>query len=331
MLQTILPDTRAALKKLINADKPEEIAFVQNTAHALNLVAHSLPFKAGDNVVFTDMEYPANVYPWMNLERKGIESRIVPHRHGGLHLADLLEFVDERTRVVAASTVEFLTGFKNEIRDIGAFCRERGITFVVDGIQSLGAAPMDVQAYHIDVLAAGALKWLMGPAGIGFLYGRQELIEQMEPIFAGASSVVDSHNFLPYKLEFLPDATRFHVGAGNMVGMTGLLAAVNQLLDAGIENIERQTLYLTDLLISDLQSLRGVKILSDLTPHHRSAIVSFTTEQPTEAHKALLDAKVRCSLRADHHGTQYIRISPHGYNLEHEIHRVKEVLQTVLN
>jgi len=114
------------------------------------------------------MEYPANVCPWLNLERRGVEARIVPHREGGLALDDLEAHVDQRTRVVAASSVEFLTGFRNDLQSIGELCKARDIYFVVDGIQSLGVIPLDVREFHIDLLSCGGPKWLLGPCGEGF-------------------------------------------------------------------------------------------------------------------------------------------------------------------
>jgi len=162
--ETLDQDLRQVLGRLINAS-PEEIALVQNTAEGINIAAHAIPFQPGDNVIFCDMEYPANVYPWMNLERRGVEVRIVPNREGGLALDDLEATIDQRTRVVAASSVEFLTGFRNDLQSIGELCRAKGIYFVVDGIQSLGVIPLDVRKCQIDMLSCGGPKWLMGPCG----------------------------------------------------------------------------------------------------------------------------------------------------------------------
>ncbi|MBC8249414.1 MAG: aminotransferase class V-fold PLP-dependent enzyme, partial [Anaerolineales bacterium] len=273
--ETLDQDLREALGQLINAS-PEEIAFVQNTAEGINIAAYAIPFQPGDNVILCDMEYPANVYPWMNLERYGVEARIVPHREGGLALDDLKAYLDQRTRAVAISSVEFLTGFRNDLQRIGELCKSKGIYFVVDAIQSLGVIPLDVRECQIDMLSCGGPKWLMGPCGLGFLFCRQELIEEIKPAYAGATSVVDFLNFRDYNLTFLPDARRFELGTPNLVGMVGLLASVNLLLEVGIEEIRRWTLHLTDVLIEDLQE-RGYQIASCLRPEHRSAIVSFPT------------------------------------------------------
>jgi selenocysteine lyase/cysteine desulfurase len=316
-------DLRAVLAWLINATS-EEIAFVQNTSEGLNIIANALPLQPGDNVIFCDMEFPANVYPWMNLQRRGIEARCIPHDGGGLTVEALEKRADEHTRAVAASSVEFLTGFKNDLQALGTWCREHTAYFVVDGIQSLGAAALDVQACQIDFLACGAPKWLMGPAGQGFIYCRQELLNTLCLPFAGALSVVggdDPYSYRRYDLDPLPDARRFELGTPNVVGQVGLLAAVRFLMEIGIPAIERWTLHLTDVLIEDLQQ-RGYEIASNLEPRYRSAIVSFSVPGDIdEACRRLAGAKIVVSRRE-----QYIRVSPHCYNTAEEIARLGQTL-----
>ena len=313
-------DLRGALAQLINAT-PEEIAFVQNTSEGLNLAANALPLQEGDNVIFCDMEFPSNVYPWMNVQRRGVEARCIPHDGGGLTVEALEEHADERTRVVTVSSVEFLTGFRSDLAALGAWCQAHGAYFVVDGIQSLGVLPMDVRTAQIDFLSCGGPKWLMGPGGQGFIYCRKNLLDDLQPPLAGCISVVGWEDWRYYDLTFLPDASRFELGCGNFVGQVGLLAAVRLLMDVGIEAIERWTLHLTDLLIEDLQQ-RGYEIASNLDPKRRSPIVSFNVPGEVEvAYQKLNEANIIISQRE-----QYIRVSPHCYNTEAEIARVGEVL-----
>ena len=313
-------DLRAVLAWLINA-APEEIAFVQNTGSGLNIVANALPLQDGDNVIFCDIEFPSNVYPWMNLQRKGVEARCVPNDGGGLTVGALERYADAHTRVVAASSVEFLTGFRNDLQTLGIWCREHGAYFVVDAIQSLGAAPLDVRACQIDFLACGGPKWLMGPLGQGFIYCRHELLDDLTPPFAGSLSVVGWEDWRSYDLTFLPDAQRLEIGTPNLLGQIGLLTAVRFLMEVGVQAIERWTLHLTDLLIEDLQR-RGYHIASNLEQKRRSAIVSFDVPGDVdEAFKKLADAKIVISKRE-----QYIRVSPHCYNTEAEIARVGDIL-----
>lgn len=313
-------DLRGALAQLINGD-PEEIGFVQNTSEGVNIIANALPLEPGENIIFCDMEFPSNVYPWMNLERRDIEARCIPNDDGGLTTSALDTYADEQTRVVAVSSVQFLNGFRSDLPALGRWCRENGAYFVVDGIQSLGALPLDVQACHIDFLSCGGPKWLMGPAGQGFIYCRRELIDRLKPTFAGCISVSGWQDWRDYDLSFLPGARRFELGCANFVGQVGLLAAARLLLDVGIETIERWLLHLTDLLIEDLEQ-RGYEIASNLMPEHRSAIVSFTTpDGPSSAYEQLAAAGIVISKRE-----RYIRVSPHCYNTEGEVLRVGEVL-----
>jgi selenocysteine lyase/cysteine desulfurase len=316
-------DLRAVLAWLINAT-PEEIAFVQNTGEGLNIIANALPLQEDDNVIFCDMEFPTNVYPWTNLRRKGIEARCIPNDRGGLTVDALEKYADARTRVVAVSSVEFLTGFKSDLQALGTWCKERGVYFVVDAIQSLGAAPLDVRACHVDFVACGGPKWLMGPLGIGFVYCHHRLLNELMPPFAGSLSVVGWKDWRDYDFTFLPDARRFEIGTPNLIGQVGLLASVRLLMDVGIPAIERWTLHLTDLLIEDLQQ-RGYTIASNPARKRRSAIVSFGVPGDVdEAFQRLSDAKVVVSKRE-----QVIRISPHGYNTGDEIARVGQVLGNV--
>jgi len=318
--ETLSDDLRSMLAWLINGT-PEEIALVQNTSEGINIIANGLPLQPGDNVIFCDMEFPSNVYPWMNLQRQGIETRCIPHDGGGLTVEALERHADEHTRVVTVSAVEFLTGFKSDLQALGAWCQEHAAYFVVDGIQALGVAPLDVQACQIDFLACGGPKWLMGPKGQGFIYCRQELLDEILTPFAGCISVTGWNNWRDYNLTFLPDARRFELGCANTVGQIGLLAAVRFLMDTGIPAIERWTLHLTSLLIEDLER-RNYGIASNLNPNRRSAIVSFSVPgDADEAFQKLAEAKVIVSKRE-----QYIRVSPHCYNTEEEITRVGEVL-----
>lgn len=313
-------ELREALAVLINSD-PQEIAFVQNTSEGLNVVANALPLNPGDHVVYCDMEFPSNVYPWMNLERYGIEARCIPHDGGGLTVESLARYADDSTRVVAVSSVQFLAGFRSDLAALGAWCREHGAYFVVDGIQSVGVLSLDVRACHVDALACGGPKWLMGPAGQGFLYVRRDLLDELQPPFAGCVSVAGWEDWREYDMAFLPDARRFELGCPNVVGQVGLLAAVQLLLGLGMEAVEARARHLADVLVEDLRR-RGYWLLSNPLPAHRSSIVSFSVPgDVNRAYNDLLAADVVVSRRED-----FIRVSPHFYNTEEEVLRVGDVV-----
>ena len=317
-------DARSSVAALLNSS-PDEIAFVPNTATGISLIANGLPLKPGDQVLLTNMEYPANVYPWLNLAGKGVETRILPHRAGGMDTAMLEREVSDRTRVVAVSSVQFLSGYRADLAAMGAFCRQRGIYFVVDAIQSLGVIPMDVGEFQIDLLASGGWKWLLGPRGQGLMFCRKELIEELHPILTGAGGVIHEDDYLSYDMTFVSTADRFHVGMPNTNGIAGLGAAVDMLMDVGIAGIERRVLALTDLLIGALQE-RGYTLFSNTEPQHRSGIVTFAVPDAEALYDRLTAERVVVSCRWDASGTKYIRVSPHGYNNEQDIARLVEVL-----
>lgn len=309
------------ITRLINAARTDEIVLMPNTAMGINTAAVSLPLKAGDNVLVVDGDYPANIYPWLNLAARGILTKWVPQHNGGLDLDRLTARIDARTRVIALSTAMFATGFKNDIAAVGALCKERGIYFVVDGIQTLGAFPLDVQACHIDFLACGSQKWLLSVPGSGFLYCRHDLLRELQPgAYVGASSVVDPFNFLDYNFTPQPGAERFNLGTPNILGMIALQATVALLLEAGIERIAERVLHLTDIFIEDMQT-RGYRLISNLEPQHRSGIVIVEVPDAMAAYQQLLAGNVVTSARG-----AGLRIAPHFYNNEADLRRVGEVL-----
>lgn len=177
-LTDLTEEFKARIATLINARRPDEIVPMPNTATGVNTAALSLPLRPGDNVLIVDGDYPAMIYPWLNLAQRGVLAKWAPQHAGGVDLERLAARIDGRTRVIALSSAMFATGYKNDLQAIGALCRERGIFFVVDAIQTLGAFPLDVQACHIDMVTCGSQKWLLGPPGSGFLYCRHELIDQ---------------------------------------------------------------------------------------------------------------------------------------------------------
>jgi cysteine desulfurase / selenocysteine lyase len=220
--------------------------------------------------------------------------------------------------------VQFATGYRADLARLGHFCRERGIFFVVDAIQSLGQLPMDVRATGIDVLATGGHKWLCSPFGTGFAYVRRELIERMEPRWIGwtgmeACQSLDS--LVDYDWSFRRDARRFEGGTLPFDGFAGLAESVGLLLEVGVERIERHVLGLLDPLIGWLRETPEAEILSDLEPARRSAIFCFRLPRAEAVFQALRGAGVTCALREG-----AIRLAPHLYNSRAEIERVVEIL-----
>src|SRR5262245_55751986 len=168
-------EVRGLAARLLNSD-PLDVAFVKNTSEGIGIVAEGFPWRPGDNLVTAAEEYPANLYPWMNLAGRGVELRRVPSRGPRIEIDDLRAAIDARTRLVSLSTVEFASGFRNDLDVIGGLCRERGIAFFVDAIQGLGVFPLSVRHTSIDFLAADGHKWLLGPEGAGIFYIRREWV-----------------------------------------------------------------------------------------------------------------------------------------------------------
>ena len=299
---------------LINASS-EEIAFVKNTSHGLSLVASGINWRRGDEIVIADQEFSANIYPWQNLKRQGVKIKTVRSRKGRLLMDDFAKAVNPRTKLISISSVEYASGFRNDIASIGRLCRKKGILFCVDAIQSLGAIPMDVKKYKIDFLAADGHKWLVAPEGIGIFYCRRSLLKKLNLVLVGWNTVKDAANY--HKINFQPksNAGRFEEGTQNLIGIHALRSSIRLLQSIGIERIEKWNLHLTDLLLKGLKG-RGVRILSSTMPQDRSSIISFTTGNKVKDRALvnyLIKNKIIVSLRAD-----MIRLSPHLYNTPDE-------------
>src|SRR5262249_42624144 len=187
-------EVRRQAAQLLNAD-PLDVAFIKNTSEGIGIVAEGLRWRAGDNVVTAEDEYPANLYPWMNLAERGVELRRVPSRDGRILVDDVRAAIDGRTRIVSLSLVEYASGFRHDLIAVGQLCREKGVLFFVDAIQGLGVLPLDVRQAPIDFLAADGHKWLFGPEGAGLFWIRRDLVEQLHPVGVGWNSVIDSRNF----------------------------------------------------------------------------------------------------------------------------------------
>ena len=316
---------RAAAAQLINANTTE-IAFMKNTTQGILLAANGIDWKEGDNIVTTAVEFPANVYPWWSLkERYGVSTRMVPEREGRIHIEDIAAAINERTRVLTISHVEFASGFRNDIAALGALCRERDIWFVVDAIQGLGVVEVDVKSCNVDILAADGHKWLLAPEGAAIFYCADERQEQLINTNVGWASVVNPRDFLNYDLTLKPDATRFEEGSYNSVGLYGLTAAIELLLDIGIPAIEARVLELTARLIDGLAA-KGYRVITPKTDTDRAGIVIFESEQPTpaEIHQTLYSENIITAERGSG-----VRVSPHFYNTASEIEHLLEVLPEV--
>lgn len=321
-----LPHSRELAARLLNA-APEEIAFVGPTSLALSFVAGGLAFKKHDNVLVYFDDYPANVYPWMALAERGVEVRFLNTRElGRIRPMDIIGQVDEQTRLVALASCHFVAGYRIDLNAIGKALRERNILFCVDAIQTLGAFPTTVE--HIDFLAADAHKWLLGPCAAGIFYVRKEVQEHLHPSAFGWHNVRCPNYVAQEQMVLRTDARRYEAGTQNLLGYVGLNAAMELLLEIGIDAIAAELLRKRALLVPALQAKGYTVLHADVPPANASGIVTFYRDgTDMAALGAKLDAaNIVASLRADRTGRKYIRFSPHFYNTDPELHRVLELL-----
>ena len=317
-----LEGIRQNAARLIGAHR-DEIAFTNSVSHGLNLIAAGLDWRAGDNMICAETEFPANVYPWMNLQRQGVDVRFAPARANRILVEDVVGLMDSRTRLVAISFVEFGTGYRNDLAAIAEACHERGIYLCVDGIQGLGALQFDVRHIPVDFLATHAAKWMLGPIGAAFCFVRRQHLARLDPVMAGWRSVVDRDNYYRYDSPLRPTGERFEPGSLNAVGLVGMAAAIDLILSVGLATIEDRIVDLTDYLIDGLQA-HGCTITSPIAHRQeRSGIVCF--QHPalpaSEVGERLCAADVIVSVRGD-----IVRVSPHFYNSEGDIERLLAVL-----
>lgn len=308
--------TRGEVARLIGAT-PDEIALTRNTVEGLSVVASGIDWKPGDVVVADTQEFPGNIYPWLNLEgRFGVKVRLVPSENGRVTAESLMAGADDRTRLITVSFVQFSTGYRIDLGVLGTFCRARRIFLMVDGIQGVGVLPLDVVGSHVDFLACGAQKWLLGPPGIGFLYVRRPLWEQIALTDLGHGSVLPHpQRYLDYSFELRPDARRFEGGVMSYASLRAFRESLRLLSSAGTARIAARILALTQRLADALLG-RGYRLLSPRGPGEGSGIVSFT--HPGEPSPALLERLRRGGVIASvREGA--LRFSPHYYNTEDEI------------
>lgn len=316
---------RGDAAKLINAD-PSEVTFVKNTSEGVNYVARGIQWISGDNVVSTTMEFPANVYPWMSLESRGVTLRRVADDNGRIPFDRLVQQIDKRTRVVAISAVQWSNGLRMDLTRLGELCKNKGVLLFVDAIQALGVHPIDVQAMNIDFLSAGGHKWLTSPEGTGIFYCKRELIGHIKPSEIGYMGVKRSLSEPVTGLsesDLYDDARRFDSGVYNLAGLCALGASIGLLLDVGINQVQVRVKQLTDILVEGLKS-KGWKVYSPRTATEWSGIVSFGSDKhDIDALRKHLRNEFRIIV-ANRLGR--LRASPHFYNTPKEMQDLIDAL-----
>jgi len=325
----LLAEARAAAAALIGA-AAGEIALVPNTSTGLSIAARALPLAAGDVVLVSDREFPANVHPWLRQRDRGVAVEFVPATaQGWPDEARILErLADPRVRVLAVSMVQFSTGYRADLDRLGAACRASGTWLVVDGIQGIGHCPLDVRDTPVDVLATGGQKWLLSPWGSGFLYVRRDLVGDLRPAHVGWMSFEgsdDDADLLRYGATLRADARRFEVGTLPAQDVMAMSASLGLIAELGVEAIHEWTRSLGEPLLA-WADRRCVRVVSPRDDAHRCGIVCLAPDGASDAWRRLERAGVVCALREG-----AIRLSPHAYNTPEEMERVIEVLDGVIS
>lgn len=312
---------KSLIKNLINAESEKNIAFTTNTSEGLNIIANGMDFKRGDHIILFKGEFPANLYPFLKLEKKGvIIDWVEPDKNHIISINDIEKKITKKTKLLSISFVQFLTGFKAEIKQIGKLCNENNIIFVVDGIQGLGVNKIDVKESFIDVLSTGGHKWLMWKMGTGFTYFSSKILEKIYPSTLSWLSVKDSWNFSDIKLDLIESAEKFEYATPNAEGIFTSYVMLKEFLNFGINQINKRILNLNNILIKGLKDLK-YEIISPLKDNYKSTIISFSCNDCDKIFNRLKQNNIHISLREG-----YLRVSPHFSNNEADINKLLSYL-----
>lgn len=314
---------RKLLANLLSA-RPEQVAFMRNTSDSLATVANGVNWRAGDNLVIFRKEFPANIYPWLRLRHAfGVEVRMCGERDGRVDLDEMIDLIDERTRIVSISQVQFASGFRADLRRLGQAARAQDALLVVDVIQGLGVLPINVADDLIDVAAGASHKWLLGPEGVGFLYLSDRARLRIEPTLVGWISVPDPDDYSNFEQPWRPGALAWETGTGAAALLYGVETSLRLLLETGIDRIAAYLEELTDYLCAGLDQAR-YEIVSSRLAAEKSQIVSIRHRgrmEPMALYAHLRKRNIVTAPRGDG-----LRIAPHFYNTRADINQLIESL-----
>lgn len=327
----IVEGCRQKLGTLVNAEHTHEIAFVKNTAEGMSILASGYPLKPGDSVVIADQEHQSTLFPWINAhEQRGIELHVVKSVNGEIPTESMAAAIDDTTKILVVSSAQFSTGFMADLAALGNACKEKGVIFAVDGIQTLGRIDLDVQALGIDYLAAGSNKGLLGTLGCGFVYCSDRIVQKIIPPYAGYQSTV-SHVSPPSitsdfeRLEWYPHARRFESGNLSYNCINALDKGVELLLELGVKEIETHVLALEKYLRQQIADI-PLHVVQPADAKYWSGIVCIY--YPKNRDEEVVDILKRYQI----HGTirgGYIRLGIDFYNTEAQMDIVAQALRDV--
>ena len=300
---------------------PEEIACQPNTSRGLATVAASIDFKRGENVVVNELENWANVYPWTLQSKRGVDVRIVKARNKAIQLEDIEKQIDDNTKAVSISHVQWLTGSRFDLKPLSELCHDHGAYLVVDGIQAAGALNVDINETGTDFYACGSYKWLLGPSGAGFLYAKKDVLPDLTPQELGYRAIKEHSLTEPVLHE---TAQKLEFGEPSYLSFVGTMASIEHIIGLGTKRIEKQVTGLAQRLYEGLTEL-PVELVSPEDKQLRSGVVSFTNGNPEPLYKKLVDLGYIVSLRP-----AGIRVSTGFFNTVEEIDGLLDDLSSLL-
>ena len=291
---------------------PEQVAFMRNTSDGLSTVANGLDWRAGDNLVTFRQEFPANLYPWLRVrDALGVEVRVCEERDGRVDTDELIQLIDDKTRIVAISQVQYASGFRADLERIGRTARAHDALLVVDVIQALGVIPIDVQAEFVDVAAGACHKWLLTPEGVGFLYLSARARERIQPTLVGWTSVPNPDDYGNYEQSWNRGTLAWETGTGPVALIHGLEASLKLLNEVGVSRIQAYLETLTDHLCEQLRKT-SYEVVSSRRAGEKSQIVCIRNTAGLSSMDLYAHLKKRNIITAPR--GDRLRISPHFYN-----------------
>jgi selenocysteine lyase/cysteine desulfurase len=316
-------NVRTLVAEMLNV-KAEQVAFMRNTSDGFASIANGMKWQKGDNIVTFAKEFPANFYAWRRIrDCFSVELRLCPERDGRIDVDEFIGLIDENTRLVSISAVQFASGFRADLEKIGAAARKVDALFAVDIIQGFGALAFDLPAQSVDIAAGASHKWLCAPEGCGILYLSERARERVEPTLVGWISVDEAWNFDDYEQQFKPNALAWETGTSGISLFYGLEQSLRLLNETGAENIEKYLENLTDYLC-ELLAAKNYEIVSSRAPKEKSQIVCVRHRgdlTSLEIAKRLETEKIIVSPRGDR-----VRIAPHFFNNKKDIEHLIEML-----
>lgn len=319
----VAAETKTILASILNTT-PERLAFTDNTSHGLNFLAQSIQWKKGDRILLNDIEFPANVYTFLNLKRIGVEVDFVKSDNGKVTAEMIIDAIKPGTRLISVSYVQFLSGYRIDLEKLGTYCKNNNIIFSVDAIQALGAVKLDVEKCNIDFLSCGTQKWLLGFQGLAFIYLNEKLQKKLIPSNVGWLSVNNAWNLLDYQIDLKTTADVFQGGTINALGVYALNSSLKLFNEYNFDNVEKRVIENSKYFLTKLASIGINGLLLNCKESELAGIVTIKIPEPDLVIKKLEQNKIICSLREN-----MIRFSPHFYNVFDDIDKAVDVLQKI--